>query len=393
MPPTAAPLLSTSGLRTVVGRSLEDPAWDDFLRRAVDGHHTQTSTWASVKAVSGWHAVRVKIESERGIEAGAQLLLRRVPGGRIGYVTNGPVINGRAGYAALVARELKRLAAAEKVRFLIVQPPEGAELTYSSLRGLGFSPGATPVAPTATVLVDLRPTPDEVMAQMRQKTRQNIRGALKKGVRVREGTEADLPAFLDLLSLASGRRGFEAESPEFYRRMWQVMEPAGCLKLFVAEFEGEAISALLVTPFRDAIVCKRGAWSGKYPELHPNHLMFWTAMLWAREHGYTWCDLDGIERATAEAVLSGRYAHTERKYGTDDFKLQFGGRVVLSPLPLEYLPNPLLRAAYHGIAGRLLRTSTLRGISNRLRVARGREPSAAAGSPGRDTGPGERDQL
>jgi lipid II:glycine glycyltransferase (peptidoglycan interpeptide bridge formation enzyme) len=362
---------TTFQLSTSVTETLSDPRWDAFVERAPGGSHIQTSLWGQVKASSGWHVRRLVIEHQGNIVGGAQFLLRKVPVlGYVGYVSHGPLLaanDPRLG--AHVIREMKRTAAQERIRFLIVQPPHGNEALGQHLQEWGFQPGTTAVAPTATVLVDLTATEDEILAQMRQKTRQNIRSAQKKGMIAREGSEEDLDTFYQLLEVASERRGFSPEPPDFYKELCRVMEPAGYLKIFLAEHEGETISSLVITPFGDTVVCKRGAWSGKQPGLHPNHFIFWSVMRWGKANGYRYCDLDGIERERAVDILDGNNLHAERKYSTDDFKTQFGGEVRLLPGPLEYVPNPLLRWLYNGVVKRALKARTLKDLSNKVRVS------------------------
>ncbi|MEZ4515946.1 MAG: peptidoglycan bridge formation glycyltransferase FemA/FemB family protein [Chloroflexota bacterium] len=45
------------------------------------------------------------------------------------------------------------------------------------------------IQPPNTILIDLRPSLDDIMAAMKQKTRYNIRLSKKKGVTVRHRTE------------------------------------------------------------------------------------------------------------------------------------------------------------------------------------------------------------
>ena len=48
---------------------------------------------------------------------------------------------------------------------------------------------------------------------MKQKTRYNIRLAARKGVTVRAGGEADLPAFYRLMEVTAQRDGFGIHTP------------------------------------------------------------------------------------------------------------------------------------------------------------------------------------
>src|SRR5690606_2371482 len=52
--------------------------------------------------------------------------------------------------------------------------------------------------PADTVLIDLEPSEDEILARMHQKTRYNVRLAARRGVVVEEAGLADLPAWYEL---------------------------------------------------------------------------------------------------------------------------------------------------------------------------------------------------
>jgi lipid II:glycine glycyltransferase (peptidoglycan interpeptide bridge formation enzyme) len=117
---------------------------------------------------------------------------------------------------------------------------------------------------------------------------------------------------------------------KFFVDMWKLFRPGGFLKLNIVEQDGEVISAAWLVPFGNTVVYKRGAWNGRCGELRPNELMHWSAILWAREHGYRYYDFDGVRLSEPEHTVS-------------TFKLGFGGEVVPLPATLEYYSNPAFR--------------------------------------------------
>jgi peptidoglycan pentaglycine glycine transferase (the first glycine) len=79
---------------------------------------------------------------------------------------------------------------------------------------------------------------------MHRKVRQNIRRGLKRGITVRKGTEADLPEFYQLLQATSQRQGFVPYPEAYFQHMWRVLAPCSYLHLFLAEYDGEAVSPI-----------------------------------------------------------------------------------------------------------------------------------------------------
>ena len=51
-----------------------------------------------------------------------------------------------------------------------------------------------------------------------------------------------------------------------------------------------------------------GGWLGCHRDVRPYELLHWAGMQWARDRGYRYHyhDLEGIDRAVAEAILAGR---------------------------------------------------------------------------------------
>jgi len=102
-----------------------------------------------------------------------------------------------------------------------------------------------------TLLLDLRPSEDEILAQMKEKGRYNVRLAIKRGVTVRksDGSEADVKAFFDLLSETLDRDGFSGNSLAYYEELVRSLNEADCGGLFIAEKDGTAVAAAIATYF------------------------------------------------------------------------------------------------------------------------------------------------
>ena len=364
-----------TGCRVEIADELHDPAWDAFLAQTPGGHHTQTSLWAQVKASVGWRSTRIVATRGGRIVAGAQLLLRPLPLiGAVGYVPRGPVsVADDPEAAALVMDELLRLASARRVQYLSVQPPCNGQVLAEDLPGRGFQQSAREVEPTATVVLDLNPSQDELLARMKMRTRYNVRLGARKGIVVREGTEADIPVFHRLLQATGGRQQFSAHPEEYFATVWRILGSRGHAKLFLADYNSEPLSAIFALAFGKCVYVWRAAWSGRHGNHRPNEALHWAAITWAKAQGYHHYDFEGIDPRLARDLV-------EKEQGEPDapvehvqppsqdrdqvqvstnketvalFKLGFGGRIVLSPGAYDYLSNPLLRWAYTTVIPRI----------------------------------------
>jgi lipid II:glycine glycyltransferase (peptidoglycan interpeptide bridge formation enzyme) len=327
-------------------------AWDAFLAKAPHVPYQQSSLWARVKADQGWRSALVTVTRDGSIHGGAQLLYRSIPlAGAVGFVARGPVLTSDdPALAAAAAVGLERLALACNVMYLIVQPPrERAEaMTPQLLRG-GYRTAPEILAPhnTTTGLLDLGQGEETILAGMRSSTRRNIRLAQRRGMAVREGGTADLPVFYSLLAATARRRGFSPPPASFFDAAWTTMAPVGMLRMAVAEFDGEPVSAFLWVVLGDTMNCWRGGWSGEHRYRRPNEALDWSGISWAAGQGLRWYDFQG----------------------DTDYTRGFSGSSVTSPGPLERVPNPLLRRLYPRALHRMLDAP---GISRLKQVVRSR---------------------
>lgn len=376
-PPRRPSVAATAGYQIRISEEREDQDWDRFVAQTPGGDHVQTSLWAQVRALLGWRATRIVAMEGTRIVAGAQLLLRRLPlaGGAIGYVPRGPLCApGDAVSWRVLLDALHEVARAHRVQYLVVQPALNGEAVARELLGAGFRPTATEPQPAHAVVIDLRKDLDEIRARMRPKTRYNIRLGERKGITVREGSDADLDTFYELL-LATGRRQhFSVHPKQYFSEMARILGPHGYIKFFVAEYAGEAVSAQLLIPFGDTVTYKRGAWSGWYGSCHPNEVMHWSAIKWSKENGYRYYDLEGIDTSVARAIAHGCIDTDKLEHGVTSFKLGFGARVVLFPGNYDYIYNRLLRWGYTNVFPKMARWTVVARLEEAVR-GRGRGTS------------------
>lgn len=323
--------------------------WDSFVVSAHGGSYTQTTAWASLKARTGWRPHHIVVRRNDEIVAGAQLLTRRAaPLVEIAYIQGGPLL---ARTDAGVFEELHD-AIGEAMRFLglrfvaLQAPSVESDITEWLLeRGWQLEPNE--MFQASTVLVDLEPDLDEILARMKSKTRYNIRKSARKEISVRMGDEGDLPFFHRSLSETAERQGFVPPDLDYFEAAWQLLNWSNhSIQIFVAEYEGKPLSALLAIPFGDTVTYWRGAWSGEEGNRFPNEAMQWEAMQWAKGEGYRYYDLEGLDLRAAQAVLNGEELPDDLVRSISSFKLGFGGDVRIHPPALYQVRNRLLKAVY-----------------------------------------------
>jgi peptidoglycan pentaglycine glycine transferase (the first glycine) len=343
------PELQPTSVEISVSDSLDVEGWDDFVAQHENGHHVQVTAWARFQGLRGWRAIRIVARLGSSPVAVAQILTKGVRAfGRLGYLDRAPLVDpGHPEVLPLMVAAIETVARERAIRVLVSQP--SSERVAAALVEAGSSSTDIVITLPATVRVDLTPEIDEILAKMKSKTRYNVRKGLRSGLAVREGDRTDVGFFHEMLEATAQRQDFESNTVDFIEGLLDTLGSEGHCAMFIAEDEEGPISAILLVAFGGVVVYKRGAWSGRGGNLHPNELLHWKAMQWAKESGYRQYDFDGIEPEVGRLVLAGHAIPPVAALSVTRFRLGFGGDVVLYPSALSYIPNRLLRFGHNRI--------------------------------------------
>lgn len=278
--------------------------FDDFVARFETGDLLQSFEWGELKSHSGWKPVRVYAERDGKIVAAASLLKRAIPktGRCIMYAPRGPVLDTQdSELVQSFSKYLKETAIKHKAIFLKIDPPVPVEDTVSeaNLQAAGFVPiaaqGFGGTQPKCVMQLDLDKSVDDLMASFKEKWRYNIRLAARRGVTVDMNCpKSDLPKFYELLKETCERDGFLVRGLSYFENMWDVLEPAGYMRLVLTYYEGKPIAGAIAYLFGDKAMYTYGASSNEHRNVMPNHLMQWTMIQWAKESGCKWYDFRGV---------------------------------------------------------------------------------------------------
>lgn len=350
--------------------------WNRFVEAQPTGNVTQTYEWGELPDALGGDPLRLGAV-EDGALVGAMLAgVAVAPGLRRPYlyVPRGPVAADPASpaLAALVARadeEARRRGAF----MLKVEPnvPDGDAAWLAALRALGFRPNRFATHPRRSWVLDIRPSEAELLAEMKEKWRYNIRLAPRKGVTARLArTPEDLEAFYRLYQETAARDGFFIHPQRHYEQIWRLYAARDAAALLLAEYAGEPIAGLFALRCGAVTTYMFGASSNRERNRMPNHLLQWTAIQWAKAHGCATYDF----RAIAE-VLDPR----EDLYSLYTYKQGFGGASFLALETHDKVYQPAVYWAYE----RLLAVKRARDHRRHLRELGERSRPAEAGSVSR----------
>jgi lipid II:glycine glycyltransferase (peptidoglycan interpeptide bridge formation enzyme) len=330
-----------------------DAEWDAFVAAHPRGSLLQTTNWARLKNRFGWSSQRVWMRRNGRLIAGAQVLFRSVALGivKLGYIPHGPLVDWNdAEQVDVLFNHIDQAAYSRGAGMLKIEPriwreeiPAGEwEALY---KRHGCVPSPDTIQPPRTIVIDLRPTEESILAAMKQKTRYNIRLAEKKGVTVREGTAADLPVFNRLMQVTGERDSFGIHQPQYYRAAHELFAPRDAA-LWLAEYEGRPLAGVMVFAWGDSAAYLYGASSDEERQRMPAYAAQWAAMRWAKARGCASYDLWGVPDAEEEELEASFTDREDGLWPVYRFKRGFGGEVKRTVGAADRVYNQLLHRLY-----------------------------------------------
>ncbi|MFK5581889.1 MULTISPECIES: lipid II:glycine glycyltransferase FemX [unclassified Serinicoccus] len=275
----------------------ERARWDDLVWANPGGPELyQLDSYADLKAPV-WKARRLVHEHPGQEPVHALYLYRRVPPfGELWYCPMGPRV-ADADHARACAEDL-RTPPVGRPFAVVLEPSVPAQGPEDRERLIAAVPGMRPMPDLQqgqhTVLVDLRPEEEDILAGFRQRARRHIRKTADAVIEHRTDDEA-FALMWSLFDETMGRAGVEHRSQEYHQGLWRRYIDAG-QGHFVLASPAEGAE-----PEAGAFVIHRGELGyykdgGSRRTRDSNGLQYrvqWEAMRWCKEHGVTTYDMYG----------------------------------------------------------------------------------------------------
>lgn len=296
----------------------ETADWNMHVRANPDGGNVfQGLEFAEQKKLSGW-TPRFIIAGDLAITAHEKSVFGL---GRMWYLPKGPGI-ATAKRLVEVLPVLKDFAAKNGVFAVKIEPElQKSDENIATMDGGGLVSVPYIQPNLSTVLIDLSPDIDTVLANLNQKSRHAIRRAERDGVIVErvEASEENCQIFYELLALTAEAQGFTSSMRpfEYYREFWQRYSNAGLGQLFLATFEGTVVAGAFTLIFGEKSTYLHGASIRIEGAYGVTHLVQWRSIEWAKEKGSTVHDLCGTP--PSDKIND----ETHRWYGVGRFKTSF----------------------------------------------------------------------
>ncbi|MDD2786126.1 MAG: peptidoglycan bridge formation glycyltransferase FemA/FemB family protein [Patescibacteria group bacterium] len=308
-----------------------DPTtWEIFQLRQPWTQFTQSWAWGEFRKHLGYSIRRFALvdENDDWLCAMQGEYRRKALGLGFWYAARGPVISHKVDkdkYRAVISHLVSLMAEKSKLPrslFWRIEPPIKVEsrqrhLPPRFLRSLA-------VSPASTRLLDLTKTEDELLRDMHEKTRYNIKVAARHEVKTRVTAHpADIDHFLQLMAETEKRAGFVQHSSDYVYKTLQTLAAAKMARLRVAELNGAMLAANVEISYGQTVTYLYGASSHLMRQAMAPYALQWDAIKAAKQEGAKKYDFWGVNPQNVSSAL-----YKKSWEGISRFKAGWGGEQV-----------------------------------------------------------------
>lgn len=303
-----------------------------FVEHHPQGNVHQIYEWGEFQAQSGqrdkfWPLI---MEDNGKIVASAMIVRQKLPMGKTWlYCARGPLVDyAKEEHVRTLFGFITELAQKENAIFFRFES-KLSKTQENPFVHIQSRPAHAHYQPESTLIVDLQPSEEDILAQMKQKGRYNIKIAKKHGVTVEESK--DIKTFYNIFKETTSRDHFSGHPLSYYENMMKTLGPDRA-KLFLASYQGIPIAGAIVTYFNQTATYYFGASSNEHRNVMAPYLLHWHIMRDAKARGSTQYDLFGIAPENSK---------NHPWEGVTSFKLKFGGTRVNYAPAQEVVYQPL----------------------------------------------------
>ncbi len=192
------------------------------------------------------------------------------------------------------------------------------------IQAFGFVRAFEQVQPKWRQVIDISKSEDEILAQMKQKGRYNLRLAQRHDVKVESQNSKvtiesqKIKDFYSLYTETVKREKITGRTADYFQKMVDNFADTDYLEIFLATYQNKPVAAALVSYFDSVASYLYGGSSREHREVMAPYLMHWKIIQKAKERGCKSYDLLGRSAPEKQGKWS----------GVTKFKEQFGGEAV-----------------------------------------------------------------
>ncbi|PIY69170.1 hypothetical protein COY90_02060 [Candidatus Roizmanbacteria bacterium CG_4_10_14_0_8_um_filter_39_9] len=309
--------------------------YDQTAFNAAAHHPMQTWEWGEARKETGVEVVRIT-EQENHIPINVfQFSLHKIPYTpyKIGYLPRSVIPSKH------VLDFLFDYAKKNNIIFLKIEPY--VENDKFQMTNFKIIKSPHPLFPEWTQMVDLTKTEEELMKDLKPKTRYNIRLAQKKGVVVKEiSTDEGFAVFSDLYFATCKRQKYFGHTRKYHEIIWRNLKN-NIPHVLIAYLGDIPLAAYELFYFKDVFYYPYGGTSVLHRNAMGANLLMWEAILLGKKLGAKKFDMWG----SLPPISLGNSSWS----GFTRFKEGYGTKYVEFVGSFDLIVDPVLYAIYNSL--------------------------------------------
>ncbi len=280
---------------------------NDFIGSKTMSQFLQSWQWGEFQGKAAGKIIRLGVLENNELVAAATFVKKILPMGKSYFLCpRGPIITDKQDKLKIINelfKTLKEFAENEEVIFLRFEPVSIIDNSQVVIRK------TLDIQPSKTIVLDLTKTEEELLKEMHQKTRYNIKLSEKKKIKIVEAGLERFDDFWQLMNQTGERDNFRPHGIDYYKKMLEA--ESDFIKLYFAEYHGKPLATGIFSYFGDMVSYLHGASASHDRDVMAPYLLHWHIIKEAKAAGFKYYDLFGINE--------------KRWPGVTKFKKGFGG--------------------------------------------------------------------
>lgn len=300
-------------------------------------HPLQSFEWGQFREKTGIRVIRRgRIENNKIVNP-YQITVHQTPGFPyfIGYFPKGELPSEE------LLNELEQSGKANKLSFIQLEPnvANGQWSMVNDQLKKSFHPLFTKY----TFILDLTKTEEELLKNMHQKTRYNIRLSEKKGVKVEiDNSDKAFGEYLKLTKKTTERQKFYAHGENYHKLMWETLRSSIVntnklqAHLLKATYNKKTLVTYILFTFKNTLYYPYGASSDEHREVMASSGAMWEAIKFGKALGLKKFDMWGAANVPDPKPSNEYFGFHRFKEGFGATLTEFVGSYDLVINPLNY---------------------------------------------------------
>lgn len=309
--------------KTEVKEITDKKVWEDFLSQHPEANFLQSWYWGQFHLAlnhkiqrsgfyEGGKLIGVMLSTKENAKRGKYLT---VPGGPILDWKNKTLVN-------LFAEEIKKIAKTEDCVFIRVRPQlESNDYSKKLFKELGFINAPMHLHAELTSQLDITPSEEQLLTNMRKATRYEVRKAISSGINIE--TESDSKSIKDFYNLqlqTARRQKFVPFSCEFLSEQFKIFLENNQAILYSAKLGNKLLAQAFIIFYGTEAAYHYGASTEEGRKYPGAYLIQWEAIREAKRRGLTRYNLWGVAPENSKDHRFSGLSLFKRGFGGVDFE-------------------------------------------------------------------------